>query len=226
MLLGAFVLIGWYVKAPTCQNCIFISSPLEFDHVVIEGEVDHQTLMALSMREKKSFSNSVHNCHDFWEKGLPEKNYMESKAADYYRSFCTRLRLLQQVKPAKKNYLKNFNLTQTAYLPPTIVTAGGADDYDVPLEEAAKKGESLQVLIQQKKVVMSDASNPLSVKFIYEDMQTQLIEIARGDFNGDGLEDILVQRNVTPTVQATYALYGSWLLTRTSPQGMIQVEAY
>lgn len=216
---------GIIYQKKQCFDCIWISTPIEFEKVSIQGEVSLKKLASLSFEEKKSFSKSVSNCHDFWEKGLPESNYMESKGADYYRGFCSRLKLLQQVKQAKENYLKDFNLTQAEYLPPTIVTAGGADDYDLPLEKAAEKGESLQTFIQQKKVAMSsDASNALSVKFVYLDMQTQLIEIARGDFNGDGVEDILIQRNVNPTVQATYAFYGSLLLTRTSDQGMIEVK--
>lgn len=206
----------------TCQDCIFISNPIEFSHVTIQGEVSRSRLASLSFEERKSFSDSVNSCHDFWDKGLPEDNYMESKAADYYRGFCKRLELLQQFKPANKNYLKDFKLTHIQFLLPTAAHSGGAEEYDQILGSYAEQGLSMADLAQRE-IVLIQCTSDVDITFIYAGTGTEWIEIARGDFNNDGIEDILIEQDIH-SLRGTLGIYNSIILTQTKENGMMEVQ--
>lgn len=202
---------------------VFISSPLKIGQVTVEGWVSHEKLQALAFEPMASPSKSVNSCHDFWEIGLNSGDWIVEKTERYYAAVCQRLRSLQQVKPAKTNYLKDFQLTQIQFFWPTVVdAAAGASEYGARLADYAHQGLSLAGLVQRE-IVFIECYSPIDIAFIYESEKTSWLEVARGDFNGDGIEDILVEQD-SYAIFGTLSFHKTVLLTRTKEKGMIEVQ--
>ena len=132
---------------------------------------------------------------------------------------CLTLSHLQTAHPARMSYLDQFRLDASALgvLPPTIATSFSTLEA-VAEHQAESRGESLSRY--QPGLQTRTEGDVLLV--ISSDVWESRVEIyARGDFDGDALEDLLVAVNETAT-QGTFESTKLLLLTRKRPRGLLQ----
>ena len=154
----------------------------------------------------------IHNCTEFWD---AEKHIMikptrhDTHLIGSIEQRCGALKKLMNVQVARDNFIKTISLTDKKVLSPVILP------YQSPEEELSHvNNESKGKAVDDLGIPVKSLS-PTSI--MVGDLLT-ISEIARGDFNGDGREDIL----------ANYILQLSWgeesgilILTRKQDHGLL-----
>jgi hypothetical protein len=148
--------------------------------------------------------------------GWSAENNAQIATESFFIAGCNIPAMLLKAKPSTTSYLENFHLDAAALdvLPPSV--AGLGDDSD-GLQAAEKKGASLKQYAPDLKVVEKESHDD---RLVLQDEESRYdLQIAGfGDFNADGIEDMLI-------FQASYALHGSMhiyepaILTRVKPGG-------
>jgi hypothetical protein len=130
---------------------------------------------------------------------------------------CQTLGALREAKPARISYLKEFRLDEQSadYLPPSLAPAVSAED-----TEKARNAEAhgLSWREFQPGLVVKPESDSISVGA--DGVNTRLEIYARGDFNADRLEDILIRTDVSFSA-GSYSGSRLFLLTRQSPHSRL-----
>ena len=132
---------------------------------------------------------------------------------------CQALQALQKAKPARTSFLDNFHLDAQAvdYLPPDFAPAVSAEDSQ-KARDAGARGLSWRQF-QPGLAVKPDVG---SLKAETDGTTTKLEIYARGDLNGDGMEDLLIRVDVSFTA-GSYTDSRLFLLTRESTQGRLKI---
>ena len=171
---------------------------------------------------KGSRSAVAGNCADYLlyvPQGFEPASDMEGRVLRSWGVDCDALKALEHVRAAKRSFLKGFVLNASALrsLPPEMSTSLSND-----AAESAKRADAeglswaafrrgAKAEQQGDKLVIADGST-----------RTTLEIYARGDFNGDGLEDLLV-RDDSSVVRGTYTDSRLFVLTRRSPAGRLSI---
>jgi hypothetical protein len=132
---------------------------------------------------------------------------------------CHALQVLRGARPARISWLKDFRLDAGAvdFLPASLAPAVSADD-EQKARDAATRGLSWRQY--QPGLTAKPADGGLSVAA--DDTTTRLDIYARGDFNRDGLEDVLIRARDVFTA-GSYADTRLFLVTRDSRQSKLRV---
>jgi hypothetical protein len=172
---------------------------------------------ALVDHDEKGREHRITTC-DQYEKakkgGWSAENNAQIATESFFIAGCDIPQMLLKAKPSATSYLDDFHLDASALdvLPAGI--AGLADDSDA-LQAAEKKGASLKQYAPDLKVQVKETHDDRLV-VQGEEARYDLEVAGFGDFNGDGIEDVLI-------FQASYAVGGSMhiyepvILTRTKP---------
>lgn len=138
----------------------------------------------------------------------PADNYQNSREGGF-KARCIPLRVLQKAQPSRDSYVRNFHWTDGAlaelpvlFLPVEAETAA---------EAAARASKTWKENEPTAKVTKADG-NTLQVD-VPDIWECSLDVVARGDFNGDGVEDLLVQ-GYRQAVGGTYKEFPLFILTR------------
>lgn len=94
-------------------------------------------------------------------------------------------------------------------LPPQLLPHLSGDETRA-LENYSCKGESLESLLMAEDVTPD--SGKFTLEFTYKHMETFMWEVMRGDFSGDGYEDLLISK-YERVVEGTYASNESLILS-------------
>ena len=148
---------------------------------------------------------------------------------------------MQFAQTPKVSYIKQVGVRNLELLPVEVLRYRESDDQALH-EQLTAQGVSIAELIKRKLVKVSNDDEPTkqSPQFVrllwggkltggplgneeeWELKSAYLQEIARGDFSGSGLEEILVQAGTHEA--GSGFTYGFCLLTRTTPTGLFQFK--
>lgn len=125
---------------------------------------------------------------------------------------------LKRARPSQKSFVSAFRLSDDPlkHLPPTLGSFG--DDFE-SAQEAAKSGKTWKDLYPQTKVRVIDQHQ---VEMSDECMKHRIELVAWGDFNIDGVEDLLVHV-CDYAVGGTFRSYGYVVLTRFTADSRLTV---
>ena len=161
------------------------------------------------------------NCADFLAAGkdwraATEQSTLALKSAGIV---CLALEALKGAMPSKSSNLTGFKLDGNALdmLPPALGPVVSLDD------EKALQAASGKSWKEFTPAATGSVNAAGTLVVIFPGWRIKLTEYARGDFNGDGIEDLLVRDDVAAT-EGTYGESRLFLLGRTSPGGILQVE--
>jgi hypothetical protein len=164
----------------------------------------------------------VKNCADYLGLGSSfdppdEQTWQVLKSAGIE---CLALRALASARPSRSTFLDAFKLDEKSVevLPPSLGAVVSTDDQK-RVQAAESEGKSWLAFTPGLRA----APNPgggLHVRLPGWEML--LKEYARGDFDGDGIEDVLVRDEISGTT-GTYADVRLLVLTRTSAGAMLRV---
>lgn len=136
----------------------------------------------------------------------------------YEGARCLALTLLKKARPARVSHLEQFQLNPSVLsaLPPSLATTFSAIE-DAAGRQAESAGKSLGqyrpgLNVRQEGDVLVVSSDT---------WESRIEPYARGDFDGDGVEDLLVAVGETAT-QGTFDSTKLLLLTRKNPQGPLR----
>lgn len=137
---------------------------------------------------------------------------------------CGTLSLLGHAKPAKTSYVRDLRWDKSllALLPSVVATAVNEDD-----EQAINAAmQAKQTLAQLDPKAHVTSRQPTSIQIIEGDAQTMAIVQAEawGDFDDDGLDDVVVSV-INGATHGTYSYVRLLTLTRSGPREPLRVVA-
>jgi hypothetical protein len=188
---------------------------------VRNGNSDRNAGYGVEMTRPNSERIWVYSCRQ-WKKALGEKAYSASTFDMAMESSlvhtCGLLFELQNAKPPIKSFVANprVSLADLNLLPAEILAAD-TDDQE-------KEKEHLRGSTVSKAVALKDFKK-VSAKVLtlsYAGFRQSFWEGARADFNGDGIEDILVF-TAGRAEGGTLGYTDYFVLTRTGPSGPLKV---
>lgn len=123
------------------------------------------------------------------------------------------LEKLQEAKPSRVSYLEDFSLDNDCLkkLPPTLALEVKDDTY---LKEAEEKGISWQEFDPSLHITKRKTDYEISVESPDEETSAYIAHVGWGDFNNDGIEDVLLIMHNFIT-NATYRDHEFVVLTKT-----------
>lgn len=167
----------------------------------------------------------VRSCTEY-QKALREGFYarttFEMKMSVFFEHQCGTLAALARATLAARSYIADprVGLADVHLLPYSLfpdVAAGSEDGRENDDSSYADKIESGSLVIRR-------VSSHLLVVEEPEGMGQQLIEVVRADFDGDGLEEMLVHEYSWAT-HGTLGFGGAFLLARRTPDGPLEPTA-
>lgn len=195
--------------------------PALLDLPVRNGDTDPKSEYGVEMTRrdgKKTFM--VYTCRQ-WKRATAEGAYsattydmaMESSLI----STCRALFELQSAKVPIKSFLENprVTLNDTNLLPAAMLAVMPEDE----AEERRLAGKTISQVVARKDI-QAASGGVLTVS--YDGLMQRFEEVARADFNGDGIEDILVFTGGSAE-EGTMSYSDYILLTRTSSSGPLKV---
>jgi uncharacterized protein len=166
--------------------------------------------------DKKIVNDAKHNCAFLYPAdGLPKSDPVRKYPYGFLPqpwAYCGAINLLKQVRPAKQSMVNNFKLNQnlTKFMPALLVPENVSyiDDIDKSQKDPLLLPENQKKTWQEYYVRLFDKMNFLNVRPTHVRMEfkddvsgrvyaiTDLIILARGDFIGDGTEQLLMSNRV------------------------------
>ena len=169
--------------------------------------------------DEKTVTNC--NCREYLglkEKGFHAEDTYSIAMESWFKSICYSLRYLKKALPSRISHLKDFQLANEPLknLPLTLDLILSGDD-EREAKAALEKGMTWKDFAPDAKV---EVINPNNIMIKRKDSETSLILLAWGDFNHDGVEDILLDVNHSVT-SGTYRDYSHAILTRLAKDGKL-----
>jgi len=133
---------------------------------------------------------------------------------------CYTYQLLKDARPAKKTFLKDFKFNKGVIdlLSPKVTLSDGRNG---EADEAEKKGQSLKQFEPEIKVKSAE-ENKISVET--KSWEAEISYLARGDFDGQGLEEILLEVHGNSTVEGARGVFDNlYIMTRSADHGPLKV---
>jgi len=216
-----------------------ISEPLEFKGRVVSGSLrksEVEALLDLPVRNGNSDLKEgygvemtrpnhekviAYTCRE-WKKAQEEKAYSATTYDMAMEGFlihtCGLLFELQRAKLPIKSFIANprVSLANLDLLPAEILTAITEDDEK---ERERLRGKTVSEVVASKDVEKADEE---ALTLSYGGYRQSFWEGARADFNGDGIEDILVFTGGRAE-GGTMGYSDYFVLTRTGPSGPLKL---
>jgi hypothetical protein len=167
-------------------------------------------------------SATIANCADYLRYAplhYEPRSDLELRVLRSWGTDCWALNALKEVAPAKIALLRDFRLDTAAprYLPPELATALSKHE-----SRAAQLADEQGLTWQQHQHNLKVLATTDTITVQNGPERTQLEIYARGDFNHDGIEDILI-RDDSSIVGGTYSDSRLFLLTRTTPDARLKI---
>lgn len=192
-----------------------INKPVDLS---VAGEGDNELILTNDNDEKDKVK--IHTVKEWWDyrrKGYAPYSTYDITMAGWFTFEAGNLQFLKTAIPSKISYLSNFVFSKEAikYLPASLISGYYDDDEIANAISLSKLGNKLKV-----KVI-----DDYNIEIEYEDMMHSIKLLAWGDFNHDGIEDILVHI-AHYAVGGTMRDYQSAVLTRKEKDGNLFLSQY
>lgn len=131
---------------------------------------------------------------------------------------CYAGRVIATAVPAKKSFVKDFifNAATLRELPPDMGFFISNSEME-KLERAKKQGDQLGSFLTGAKFSFKNTPNEKVAEIKYSDDSKQTFVLtAKGDFNNDGIEDLLIY-TVSSVAGGTYRAIGLYAITKLGP---------
>jgi hypothetical protein len=148
---------------------------------------------------------------DLKRRGFYPRTTYDITMESWFKAACEPLLYLRMAKPARISHVARFRLSENplSVLPPTLGPIISGDTRD-RVEQGIAEGKRWAELFPG---TMIESAKPTEVRLNHEGHVVILTLVAWGDFNGDGVEDMLVYR-ASHVVEGTLRHYGHVVLTR------------
>jgi hypothetical protein len=136
------------------------------------------------------------------------------------QALCRGIEAMRRAQPAETSYLRDFVLDEGAihFLPPMVADSSSCDF--ICRHPIAKEGRI--PLSQFEPVTRLNSVNDHELEIWPLDWKTIVTILGRGDFNGDGLDDLLVLAN-GGSMSGTWSGAQVYLLSRETPGSVLRV---
>lgn len=145
----------------------------------------------------------------------------ENKIIGNLWNSCTILDLLESARPAKASFVRDFVMTAEAldYLPAMMDMAPSCD-WLCRQYRANERRISLRRFEAETDIELNVLSD-FKIEARSENWVFRVEILARADFNGDGLEDLLTLAHTSVTEQGTWGESGLFVLSRETLDGVL-----
>lgn len=150
-------------------------------------------------------------------RGFRAGNDRDERRSQFVGADCHALELLESARPARRSALRGA-LPDPRFLPPTLSFLPSQEEWN-RARAAQAKGLSWKAREPALKIA---SSGPDQILIETAEGYVRIDCYARGDFNGDGVDDLLLRVNSYPK-QGTYASIRLFLLTRNAPLEILRV---
>ena len=223
-------------------SSVTLTKPLQFADGAIEGALSARDAADLMSRPvwmggndtegveltspEDGSKRTVRACGDY--RGLKASSWFASTTYDttmegFFIGMCGVLEIIAGACPAKRSYVSNpvVSVGDLSLLPPTVLPAM-TPEHQERLRQLGKSGVTVAELVDPH--AESTHTGAFRAEYRYEGMEQILQETARGDFNCDGLEDLLVFAASYAT-GGSYRSYDTLVLTRCSKAAKFTLPA-
>lgn len=181
------------------------------------GGLPHLTLINDADREL-----AVTDCRG-WLEGLSRGYYAKTnydiKESAFFKAIVSLVWALKLRKPPLETYLLG-GLMSTERLPPSMLPHLSGDE-SLALRKYANQGESVESLLKAEGIAPEQTDS--AIRFSYNHMESFMWEVLRGDFSGDGYEDLLISK-YERTIEGTYSSFESLILSTSDSHSQFRVR--
>ncbi|MGF7179116.1 HNH endonuclease [Tunturiibacter psychrotolerans] len=193
------------------------------DRPIKLGQNKVEDINGVSLTKDPSEQIYVRTCREYdaaIKDGFYARTTFDMKMEVFFRHQCGLLSVLRKATTAQKSFIAEprVGIVDLKLLPFTMFPVLGEDTDGV-----TNSSSTYQQKVDDGSIVITQVSqNLLSVQEAGGGMSQQLIEVARADFNGDGIEDILLFEYYRVT-DGTFGSGSIVILTRKSEEGLFEV---
>jgi hypothetical protein len=189
-----------------------------------------QATFTVRTGRKKGRWFKIGNCDEI---GKIDAKATDTRPADAWDAlnavsrWCRALAAIKRAAPAKHSFLADVLRAKNPapYLPASvvdIVNAGEEAEGDPDVEASKKAHASVSWAKLDPALKLADVQTKDRIRFEGKDYLASVSYYAAGDFNGDGIEDVLAEVSIRP-FDASQGDGAFFILTRTNPKGLLTI---
>jgi len=172
----------------------------------------------------------VRSCKEFEKLDVKKAKTRPDDAWDFLvarAGWCRVLVTIQRASPAKQTFLESVlsSKNPATAIPGSVldvVNAGKSTEKDPEVAAREQAHASISWAQLDPKLKPADTQPKDRLEFESKDYVAAVTYYAAGDFNGDGIEDVLLQVSLRP-FDASQGAAAFFILTRNKPQGLLTV---
>ncbi len=174
------------------------------------------------VKRNEAIADSCESLNRLLREGYYARITHSSRVVRYHSAKCRAMRMLLDAKPAKTSFVRNFTLDahSLSHLPAMVYPTSGCDF--LCRQFVANERRISWNRFAVSKTISTESVSEHELKVLTETKSLTLKLMARADFTGDGLEDLLLWVNVGAT-EGTWGTTRNYLLTRDTPNGVLWV---
>ena len=177
---------------------------------------------ALDDHDEKGRNHPIRTCAQYaraLKAGWSAEDNAQIATESFFIRGCTLVEIMLKATPSRVSYVADLRLDASPLdvLPPSIADLVMGDEEGQ--KKAEEQGKSLRQFDPTLKVVKAE---PGQVAIENDDSRYELEIVGYGDFNGDGVEDVLLFQASYAT-QGTMHIYEPVVLTRTKPGAVLRL---
>ena len=176
----------------------------------------------LELRSASADTKSASNCKDL--ANASSAGFTAAKAYEYgafkaYLTQCQTWSEMAKLAASKRSYISKFKLDNSfpSLAPSTLAF--------VISNESAEKAKTLSTWDEADRIQRTQVASPVRAEYFDATDGFQVITIvAKGDYNADGIEDIVIEKE-NSVLSGSYSSSHGYVLTRMSEQALFTVLA-
>lgn len=215
------------LESPRCISAETAETLLDLP--VLAGGGGRQLKLKLASPDKVDEEEEVKTCRDYLKRsgrGWFALSSRDMAVEGYFVRNCKLLRHLTEAQASEQSHIQDVDglMERLELLPASLLAPMefGPKERRLALGGTPEDDRNLQALIRDGDATII-ASNERSLRLEHGGTEGTFEEIARGDFNGDGLEDAFIFMNASQK-DGSARWFRSLLLERKEPLGPLTVK--